>query len=483
VKGIRRTRPRTPSDGIPIARRISGVVAGGVALPALSVVLIPARPRLTVVVLAYLCVVLLVSFVGGVWPAVVAAVASASLVNWFFVPPLHTWTVGSGQDIATLALFVAIALAVSSVVHLAGRRAALARRLSGDTQRLLDLARTILAGADDAGAILGHLAESTGHRAQLLEDVAGRWVVVAGRKTLAGQRCFAVQVRRDLRLDVVRPTGVTPVSKALIEGYANQAAAALDRARLRAQATQAEALAEADRMRAALLAAVSHDLRTPLASVKAAASSLRQTDITLSAPDRAELLATVEEGADRLNSLISNLLDMSRIQTGTLRPLLRALAVEEVAPLAMWGLDAGAKARFEIPEQLPLVRADPVLLERAIANLLANALRYSPPGRPPIVAARASGKATVIEIIDFGPGVPEDQRARIVEPFQQLDNRRRGAGVGLGLAVAKGFVEAMGGRLLASTTLGGGLTMSIELPGDAVATTEETAPPAPSPAL
>jgi two-component system, OmpR family, sensor histidine kinase KdpD len=254
----------------------------------------------------------------------------------------------------------------------------------------------------------------------------------------------------------------------LLEAFALQAAAALDRSRLRGQAAQAEALAEGNRMRTALLAAVSHDLRTPLASVKASVSSLRQTDVEWSPGDQAELLETIEEGTDRLTALIGNLLDMSRIQTGALQPFVRPTGLEEVAPAVVRGLDGGERLRLLIPDDLPLVAADPGLLERALANLVSNALRYSPADRPPSLVARAAGEFVRIEVVDHGPGVPDALKMHILRPFQQGGDQRLGSGVGLGLAVAKGFVESMGGRLDVADTSGGGLTMRVDLRAIAV---------------
>ena len=190
-----------------------------------------------------------------------------------------------------------------------------------------------------------------------------------------------IDIRDDLTLLI---TGQDPsATPALIAGYAAQAAASLDRERLRTQAAQAEALAEGNRMRTALLAAVSHDLRTPLASIKASVSSLRQTDVTWSAEDQAELLATIEQNADRLDALIGNLLDMSRLHAGSLQPFLRPTAIDEVAPVAVGGLDDSLRLELAVPDGFPLVLADPGLLERVLANLFSNALRYSPAGRPP----------------------------------------------------------------------------------------------------
>ena len=354
--------------GIGRRRLIGAFVLEAVGLPVLTLCLAAVRAHFAFAddLLLYLAAVIGVTLVGGFVPAVIAAVASSLLLNWYFTPPVHTWTIDSPQNLLALLLFVAVAVTVSSVVHLAARRAVLAA------------------------------------------------------------------------------------------GLAKEAA-------------QAQGLAESNRIRTALLAAVGHDLRTPLASVKASVSTLRQTDVTWSPQDQAELLATIEEGADRLNSLISNLLDMSRIQTGAVHLFIRPTSLEEVAPLVVHGVEDGTLLQVEMSEDLPLVGADPGLLERALANLVSNALRYSPPGRPPTLSARAvqngdARGAVEIDVIDHGPGVPPEHWERIVQPFEQLGDRRNGNGVGLGLAVTKGFVEAMGGKLSANATPGGGLTMRIELP-------------------
>jgi two-component system sensor histidine kinase KdpD len=336
------------------------------------------------------------------------------------------------------------------------------------------LARTVLGGNDTATDVVEHLAHHQAVGAELQEQVAGRWVRIAVSGVAdEDDECVVSPIRADLRLRLFGAADDT-LSQRTVEGYGAQAAAALDRERLRVQAAQAEILGAGNRMRTALLAAVSHDLRTPLAAVKASVSSLRQRDVEWSAADQSELLATIEENADRLDGLIANLLDMSRIHTGSLQPLLRPVSLEEIAPLALRGLD-GSAIRLDLPDGLPLVVTDPGLLERAVANLLANALRYSPPGEPPELRATAHDGELHLDVVDHGPGVSPGSRQTMFLPFQQLGDRRNAGGVGLGLAVARGFVEATGGTLTAQTTPGGGLTMrirlAIEAAGDTAAVT------------
>ncbi|MGH3846180.1 MAG: sensor histidine kinase [Pseudonocardiaceae bacterium] len=218
-------------------------------------------------------------------------------------------------------------------------------------------------------------------------------------------------------------------------------------------------------MRTALLAAVSHDLRTPLAAAKAAVTSLRSPDITWSAEDRDELLATAEESLDRLTRLVENLLDMSRLQAGVLSVHREPVALGEIIPIALDGLGPDAAVvRWQPAPALPPVIADPVLLERVVANLVANALRYSPPDQAPVLTASTLADQVELRVIDRGPGIPEADWDRIFAPFQRLGDRDNTTGVGLGLALSRGLIGAMGGSLSPEDTPGGGLTMVLTLP-------------------
>ncbi len=454
----------TADSGIDARRRLAGVLLAAGGLPLLTYVLTIWRPHLDIAddLLIYLVAVVTITVVGGFWPAVLAAVAASLLLNWYFTVPLHTFTIQGPKELLALLLFVTVAVAVSSVVHLAARRAVQAAQAREEAASLLELAQTVLGGADSPAAVLDHLTRTHGGQAELQERVGGRWVKAASSGVDGSLPAASrIDIRSDLALLVTGQTeSATP---ALVAGYAAQAAAALDRERLRTQAAQAEALAEGNRMRTALLAAVSHDLRTPLASIKASVSSLRQTDVEWSEADQADLLATIEQNADRLDALIGNLLDMSRLHTGSLQPFLRPTAINEVAPVALLGLDDSLRVEMAVPDGFPLVLADPGLLERVLANLFSNALRHSPAtGQPPELRARLAGDLVVLEVVDHGHGVPDEAKERIFEPFTRLGDRFPG-GVGLGLAVAKGFAEAMGGHIMATDTSGGGLTVQIML--------------------
>ncbi len=476
-------------------RLVAGVILAAAALPLLTAVLAAWRQHLNLAddLLIYLVAVVTITVLGGFWPAVLAAVAASLLLNWYFTEPLHTFTIAEPRNLLALLLFVTVAVAVSSMVHLAARRAVQAARAREEAAAQLELAQTVLAGADSPAAILDHLTRTHGGQAELQERAGGRWVRAASSGVEGSLPAASrIDIRSDLILLVTgQAESATP---ALLAGYAAQAAAALDRERLRTQAAQAEALAEGNRMRTALLAAVSHDLRTPLASIKASVSSLRQTDVEWSEADQADLLATIEQNADRLDALIGNLLDMSRLHTGSLQPFLRPTAIDEVAPAALLGLDDCLRLEMAVPDGFPLVLADPGLLERILANLFSNALRYSPPARPPELHAELVDDTVLLEVVDHGQGVPDEQKERVFEPFCTYPSARVGQaaagplstypsarvgqaaarpliragdrhhGVGLGLAVAKGFAEAMGGRIMAKDTPGGGLTIQIALP-------------------
>lgn len=465
----RASEPRRPSitdlvSAVDGRRRRLGVAVAIGTLTVLTLALSGLHHDLNLAddLLIYLLAVVAVAVVGGFGPAVLAAAAASLCLNWFFTPPLHTLTIEEPRNLLALLLFILVAMSVSSVVHVAARRATLAARSAGEAHALLGLARTVLGANDTPTAVLQHLHDNLGVNAELQERVSNNWVRIANTGEVIPATARTFVVRGDLRLLI--NDDIDEVAPALLEAASRLAAASLDRDRLRTQASQTEALEAGNRMRTALLAAVSHDLRTPLASIKASISSLRQPDVAYSEADEQELLATVEDSADRLDGLIANLLDMSRLQTGALQPFVQPVAVEEVAPLALHGLPGANTVRLDIPEGLPLLRADAGLLERALANLLSNALRYSPAHRPPMLRARTGPDGVLITIVDHGPGVIATQRQTMFEPFQRLGDHDTATGIGLGLAVARGFTEVMAGTLVASETPGGGLTMTVTLP-------------------
>jgi two-component system sensor histidine kinase KdpD len=317
----------------------------------------------------------------------------------------------------------------------------------------------------------------------VLERPAGQlddtgWQVAAS----VGQAPPSTPGEADLQVPVsdtvtLAATGPAPRPEDLrvLSAFAAQAVTALERQRLTQQAEQAQGAVEADRMRTALLAAVSHDLRSPLASAKAAVGSLRSHDVTWSPQDRDELLATADESLDRLIRLVENLLDLSRLQAGALSVFIRPVALDELIPLALDDLGPGGHdVVVRLPEDLPDCLADAALLERVVANLIANALRHSPPGSPPLLSASTLGDRIELHVVDHGPGIAPHHRDQMFAPFQRLGDTDNTTGVGLGLALSRGLTEAMGGSLTPQETPGGGLTMIVSLPSAA------EPPPAPS---
>jgi two-component system sensor histidine kinase KdpD len=255
----------------------------------------------------------------------------------------------------------------------------------------------------------------------------------------------------------------------VLTAVANQAAGLIKQRELAEEAGKAEAISQADELRRSLLSAVSHDLRTPLAAAKAAVSSLRSDDVDFSAEDTSELLATIEESIDQLTALVGNLLDSSRLAAGVLKPELRTVYLEETVQRALLGISKGTTGfrrhgldRVKVDVGDTVVMADPGLLERVLANLIDNALRHGGGSAPVLVTATAGRESAKIAVVDHGPGVPAAEHEQLFEPFRRLDDR--GAGVGLGLAVARGFADAMGGALVADESPGGGLTMRLRLP-------------------
>ena len=263
----------------------------------------------------------------------------------------------------------------------------------------------------------------------------------------------------------LRGPALPAADRRVLGAFAAYAAVALEQQRLAAEAEAARPIAEADRMRTALLAAVSHDLRTPLASAKAAVTSLRSDDVQWDEEDRDELLATADESLDRLAHLVDNLLDMSRLQAGALSVFPRPAGLDEIVARALDDIgDPAARVTVDIPDSLPEVRVDPAILERVVVNLTQNALRYSPAGTPPLLAASTLGDRVELRVVDRGPGIPRSHRDRMFVPFQRLGDTDNTTGVGLGLALSRGLTEAMGGTLDPEETPGGGLTMTLSLP-------------------
>ncbi|GAA1874674.1 ATP-binding protein [Lapillicoccus jejuensis] len=464
---VRRPRRRSLSA----RRRLGGWALAAAGNLGLTLLLAPGRttPALPLEMLVYLCLTVACALVGGVWPAVACAVASSLVINWFFTEPVGTLTISSPQNAAALLLFVVVAAAVASVVHLAARRSRQAGEAQQESRTLATLAQVLVGTSDPLATLLDQARETFAMSGAALvrrESVRDPWTLVRGVGDVDATDVERAAVRApvDEHTELVLVGSVLPAEqRGLVGAFATQAASVLARSELEAEAAQAKGLARDNRARTALLAAVSHDLRTPLAGIKAAVSSLRQPDVTFSEEDEQELLETVEESADQLAALIANLLDMSRIQTGAITAHAEPVAVAEAVRAASAVLPDPDRVRVQVDEGCDWVVADAGLLDRVLGNVLENAVRHFPGRREVLVQVGRLQDRVQLRVVDRGPGVAEDAKERIFAPFQRVGDAPRGDGVGLGLAVSRGLAELMDGRVWAEDTPGGGLTVVLEL--------------------
>lgn len=414
--------------------------------------------------------VLVVALLGGVAPAALSAVLSGLLLNYFLIAPRHTFTIAEPDSAVTIVVLLLVAVAVAALVDGAAGRAREARRASQEAELLALFAGSVLRGAD-LDTLLERVRETYSQRAvSLLREGTGIVGCVGTDPCVDIDTAdTAIEVGDDEFWLLMAGRKLPARDRRVLGAVAKQAAGLVKQRELTEEAGKAEAIAQADELRRSLLSAVSHDLRTPLAAAKAAVSSLRSNDIDFSAEDTAELLATIEESVDQLTALVGNLLDSSRLAAGVLRPELRRVYLEETAQRALLGISKGITGfrrqgvdRVKVDVGDAVVLADSGLLDRVLANLIDNALRYAPDS-PIRVTAGQVGDRVLIAVVDEGPGIPRDSEDQLFAPFQRLGDHDTSIGVGLGLSVARGFVEAMGGTISATDTPGGGLTVEIDL--------------------
>ncbi|BDY26537.1 MULTISPECIES: sensor histidine kinase [Mycolicibacterium] len=417
--------------------------------------------------------VLIVALLGGVAPAALSAVLSGLLLNYFLIAPRHTFTIADPDSALTIVVLLAVAVAVAALVDGAAKRAREARRASQEAELLALFAGSVLRGAD-LGTLLERVRETYSQRAVSLMREGDDGPTIVG--CVGQDPCVdvetadtAIEVGDDEFWLLLAGRKLLARDRRVLGAVAKQAAGLVKQRELTEEAGRANAIAQADELRRSLLSAVSHDLRTPLAAAKAAVSSLRSDDVDFSAEDTAELLATIEESVDALTALVGNLLDSSRLAAGVVRPELRPVYLEETVQRALLGISRGTtgfgrvgldRVKVEVGDSVAL--ADGGLLERVLANLIDNALRYAADGPIRVTAGRV-GDRVLIAVVDEGPGVARGTEDALFAPFQRLGDHDTSSGVGLGLSVAKGFVEAMGGTISATDTPGGGLTVEIEL--------------------
>ena len=414
--------------------------------------------------------VLVVALLGGVAPAALSAVLSGLLLNYFLVEPRYTFTIAEPDSAITIVVLLLVAVAVAALVDGAASRSREARRASQEAELLALFSGSVLRGAD-VDTLLERVRETYSQRAvSLLREGTGIVGCVGKDPCIdVDSADTAIEVGDDEFWLLMSGKRLPARDRRVLGAVAKQAAGLVKQRELTEEAGKAEAIAQADELRRSLLSAVSHDLRTPLAAAKAAVSSLRSNDIDFSAEDTAELLATIEESIDQLTALVGNLLDSSRLAAGVLRPELRRVYLEETVQRALLGISKGVTGfrrqgidRVKVDVGDAVAMADAGLLERVLANLIDNALRYAPDS-PVRVTAGQVGDRVLIAVVDEGPGIPRGTEDQLFAPFQRLGDQDNSIGVGLGLSVARGFVEAMGGTISPTDTPGGGLTVEIDL--------------------
>jgi two-component system sensor histidine kinase KdpD len=463
--GSQRRTLRQPHRSVTLSGR-RRLAAWSVALlgpPLLTAAFVPFRDDegLPGVLPAYMLVVVITAMLGGTLPAIVAAVMGFTIGNLALTQPYGTFRITELSSVVALAAFLAVAVIVAVVVGRLASRTVEVRRSRAQAQALASSAASLAASDDAVSMLLDKLRSTLTLDAVAITD-GETLIATAGQIERLGSADVGRIELPDQRSLVYAPPITDPDDRVIVRAFADQLATAVRRSELAATETQARTLAEIDQFRTALLRAVSHDLRTPLAAIKAAASSLEQDDVEWPDDARRDFIATIVEEGDRLDRIITNLLDASRLEAGVLSVHSTMIDPADLLERVTHTAPPGIDITVEIPAETPPTRADRALLERVLENLLINAARYAPGPVQLVVDHDCDAGTSRIRVIDHGPGVPVEMYDAIFRGFQRLDDR--GAGVGLGLAVSQGFVEAMGGLLVPSATPGGGLTMDIVLP-------------------
>lgn len=443
------------------------------------------------VALFYLVAVLLCAVTAGRAPAVLGAVVSFLAFKFFFVEPIFSFTIDNIGDPWQLFSFIAAALITGAITLLAREQTAVAREQAREMALLYDLSQSISAELDFkriAPVIVETTQQLLGSPAcqLLLTGSAGAVDIIVDRgvwppdsvRITANLRA-GEQTLGGLRIALGPQQSVLhPNQQRLLETLANQAALALERSRLAQAAARVEALAESDRLKSTLISAVSHDLRTPLASITAAADELMAEDVQWTPAAILDFAQIIKGEATHLYHLVINMLDLTRIEAGVLRPQRGWYNVAEIVDHVLQRLVPNLEGHMidlQVPDDLPLMPVDYVQLEQVLWNLLQNALTYAPPGSPLLIAAAQQANSIVLCVGDRGPGIPLDERAHVFEKFYRLPQTQPAGlhGAGLGLAICKGLVEAHGGEIALLDRAGGGLLVTVHLPLDVVETLDK----------
>jgi len=445
-------------------RRVAGSIVALLGGPLLTWVLYVLRNEESITgdVLSFQLLVILVAVIGGIWPALFAAVLSGLTLDFLFIDPTFTISIDKVPHLFALALYVANALVVSYVVDQAARRSRAAQRAAAESELLATVAGSVLRGEGALQALVSRTREAFGLSGVRL--MSGDRVLARDGEPTADERFTTVRVGDRATLEL-HGQDLEASGRRLLSVIIAQIEAALAHSDLAETAKEIGPLAETDRVRSALLSAISHDLRRPLTAATAAVSGLRSREVTWSDADREELLATADESLQTLSSLVTDLLDVSRLQAGVLGVFLAPVDVEDVILPALDELGLGpGEVDLDLSPDLEPALADAGLLQRVVVNLLANAIRFSPDGQKVRISTSQFADTVEIRITDHGPGIAPERRDEIFVPFQRLGDTDNLTGLGLGLALSKGFTDGMGGTLEPEDTPGGGLTMVVSLP-------------------
>lgn len=462
-----RARLLTRTSPLPPRRRLWGWAVSAIAFAAATALMLGQRGEFSLqnVLLVYLTIAAVVAWIGGIWPALTAAVLGFVLGNYLFTPPYHTWTIANPADVFALIAFVFLTGLIGLLVGTAARRSAEAATAKAEAETLVGLIgaggegsvsklierlqvaldATGIALFDTTGGALRAIATAGDHPPDTIES-ADRTISVGGGGIIA-----------------LAGGPLDPVEERLLAATATELVTVIDRAEMANHVADVEALERANELRTALLRAVSHDLRSPLSAIQASVTSMLQDDVQWPPEDQTEFLQTISEETERLNRIVSDLLDAGRLQTGTLQVQKRPAGIEDVVSIVATAFRVqGHRLSIDTEIELPDVSTDPVLLERIVENLVRNALDHSPPETPVRITAGVVGDRIDLRIIDRGPGIELDMRNLIFEPYRTLDDSHM-AGVGLGLAVAKGLADALGHQITVDDTPGGGTTMTLSV--------------------
>ncbi len=453
-------------------RLILALAVSAAGLPLLTVVLAQFRDQLNIVSTSfiYLLFALLASLIGGMIPSLIAAVASFLLLNYYFTPPIHSFTIDDPTNLVTLGTFLVVALAIGFLIDSVAKRLAEGRKREARSAILTQSAEILLSATDPLPELLNHLRLSL---SKAYADVI-RSPATQAREVLAADGSFDSSTAEELqKIEISKPDLYLRVSGGALSSDDIEAIAIM-RSQLVASVAARELAAEqelsrkirtADETRRALLTAVSHDLRTPLATIRTASSALLSDEVEIDSASRRELLETIDHETRRLSEMVANLLDMGRLNAGSMAISLNPVSLAEVVDRALMAnrKDIG-RIDVAVGENLPQIFADPPLLERAVANLVENALSYAGDNGRIRLEANSDGPRVTLRVIDHGQGIDPADRERVFIPFHRLGDSRSHPGVGLGLAVAQGFVEAQGGKITIEETPGGGCTMALSIP-------------------